>query len=175
VGEDDDDRDGPSVAVPPARLDRGERRRVMVAGLVPIGAAALVLLPVGYLTGAGLGEVLAAALVYGGLLGSAAAFVTVDRLHARQCPRCRTRNARGTAWCSDCGYDLVGRPRFGCDERHTVYLDDDGLCACGRRLRPLPTARGIGPEIAFTLKVGAWLLALLIGIGVVLQVLERSL
>jgi hypothetical protein len=175
VVEGDDERGGPSDAQPPARLDQAERRRVALAGFVPIAVAALVLLPVGFVTGAGVGEVLAAAVVYGGLLGLAAAFVTVDRLHARQCPRCRTRNARGTARCGRCGYDLVVRPRFACDERHTVHLDDDGLCACGRRLKPLPTARGIGPEIAFTLKVGAWLLALLIGIGLALQLLERSL
>jgi hypothetical protein len=125
--------------------------------------------------GAGFGEVVAATVVYGGLLGLAAAFVTVDRLQARWCPRCHRRGERGEARCAGCDYDLAHRPRFACDERHAIHLDDTELCACGRRLQLLPSARGVGREVAVSLRFGAWLLVLLIGIGLALRLLERSL
>jgi hypothetical protein len=158
------------------RLTRTERRTVLLAALAPVVLALLVLLPVGATLGAGFGEVVAATVVYGGLLGLAAAFVTVDRLQARRCPRCRRRNARGEARCAGCDYDLVGRPRFACAERHAIHLDDHVvLCDCGRRLQPLPPVRGIGREVAVALKVGAWLLVLLVGIGLALRFLEGRL
>jgi ribosomal protein L40E len=156
-------------------LARDERRVVGLAALTPVVLALSVLLPIGAMTGAGVGEVLAATVVYGGLLGLAAAFVAVDRLQARHCPRCAARAARGAGRCRGCGYDLVERPRYACSERHELRFDDDELCACGRRCTRLPTARGIGREVAFALKLGAWLLALLVGIGIALQVLDRTL
>jgi hypothetical protein len=158
-----------------APLTREERRTVVLAGVAPVLLALLVLLPIGAATGAGIGEVVAATAVYGGLLGLTAGFVTVDRLQARRCPRCHDRARRGTPRCPACGYDLVERPRYACDERHAIRRDDDELCACGRRLMRLPSARGVGREVAFMLKLGAWLLALLLGIGLALQLLERSL
>lgn len=135
--------------------------------------AALVLTPVAVLTGSGPGEVASAALVYGGLLGLAAAFVAVDRLQARQCPRCHRRHARGATTCH-CEYDLVRRPRYACDERHATYLET-GLCECGRRLERLATARGVGSQVLVVLKIGGWLLAFLLGVGVLLNVLEGRL
>jgi hypothetical protein len=158
-----------------SRLTPAERRTVLVAGASPIVLALLVLLPVGAMLGAGFGEVVAATVVYGGLLGLAAAFVTVDRLQARRCPRCRRRSERGQARCAGCDYDLVERPRFACDERHAIHLEDDVRCDCGRRLKRLPPVRGIGREVAVAVKLGVWLLVLLVGIGLALRLLERGL
>lgn len=170
-----DDSDAePARLTRAAPLTRREKRVVAVAATTPIGLAVLVLIPIAIVTGASAGDVVAASLVYGGLLGLAAAFVAVDRIQARQCPRCRQRVARRAEVCEDCGYDLTLRPRYACDERHAVYLDE-GLCACGRRLHALPTARGVGREVVFVLKVGAWLLAFLVGVALLLQALERNL
>jgi ribosomal protein L40E len=164
----------PARATRPAPLTAAERRIVAIAGVAPILLAAVVLLPVAAWTGAGPGDVVAAALVYGGLLGLAAAFVAVDRLQTRQCPRCRTRNPSGTVGCPRCGYDLAARPRYTCDEGHAVYLDA-GLCGCGRRLKALPTARGVWPEVRMILRIGGWLLVFLVVVALVIQVLERNL
>lgn len=173
-----DDRigpDGPSPATRADPLTADERRLVAVAAVVPVPVSALLLVPVALVTGAGPAQVVAAAVVYGGLLGLAAAFVTVDRLQSRQCPRCHERNGRRAVVCPVCGYDLEQRPRFACDERHAAYLDDAGLCACGRRLKPVPVARGIGAQVVFAVKLGAWLLAFLVGVAVLLRLLERGL
>jgi hypothetical protein len=158
-----------------SRLTRPERRRVLVAALAPVVLALVVLIPVGTVVGAGVGEIVAATIVYGGLLGLAAGFATVARLQARRCARCQRRTERGEHRCSGCGYDLLERPRYVCSEGHAIVLDDDELCGCGRRVRQLPTARGVGREVRAMVRFGAWLLALLIGIGLVLRVLERSL
>ena len=165
--------DLPALLGAPDRLTGRERRLVLGAAIGPVLLAAVVLVPIALLTGAGAGEVAGAALVYGGLLGLAAAFVAVDRLQARQCPRCHRRNPRRAGRC-DCGYDLRGRPRFACDQRHAVYLDP-GRCECGGRLQELPTARGVGPQVVVVLKIGAWLLAFLLGVGVLLNVLDGRL
>ncbi len=168
--------DGP-VAPPPvprrAPLTREERRWVALAALVPVPVAMLVLVPFAAWGSATAGDVVGAGIVYGGLLGLAAGFVTVDRLHARQCPRCVTRSGRGDAVCEVCGYDLAERPRFVCEERHAVHLEP-GVCACGRRLQRVPVVRGLGRELVLTLKIGAWLLAFLIGLGVLLQLVDRA-
>jgi hypothetical protein len=169
-----DDADEPTAVRSPAALSSRERRTVVLAGTVPIGLAALVLIPFAVWLRAGIADVLMGAVVYGGLVGLAAAFVAVDRFHARQCPRCRRRRGRDEPTCPACGYDLQARPRFACSEGHRTYLDD-GLCACGRRLQPLPTARGVGPQVRFMVKVGIWLLAFLLGVGLLLQVLGRNL
>lgn len=153
-------------------LSGHERRLVAAAGVAPVGLAVLVLVPFALLGSASGGDVALAALVYGGLLGLAAAFVAVDRLHARQCPRCATRNLRGATACEDCGYDLVRRPRYACEERHEVYLEP-GLCDCGRRALELPVARGIGPEIRWMVRAGAWLFAFLVVVWAVLALLSR--
>jgi hypothetical protein len=80
----------PPRATRPAPLTSEERRWVALAA------------PVAWWLGAG-PEVIGAALVNGGLLGLAEAFVTVDRLQDRQCSRCRTRNPRATEVCPWCG------------------------------------------------------------------------
>jgi hypothetical protein len=172
-GDGPDPDDGPVAVSRAAPLTGRERRRTLAAALAPILVAALVLTPIGVVRGSSVGEIVAAAIVYGGLLGLAAGFVAVDRFQARQCPRCRVRHERHAEVCPSCGYDLVHRPRFACDERHQVYLDP-GRCACGRRLQPLVVARGLGREVVFMLKLGGWLLAFLLGIGVLLQLLERA-
>ena len=156
-----------------AALTRRQRGIVGLAALAPVAIAVVVLAPVAVVAGASPAQVAAAALVYGGLVGLAAAFVAVARYQARQCPRCRHVAARDAEVCLRCGYDLVHRPRFACAERHTVYLDE-GRCACGNRLEPLRTARGVGREVALSLKVGAWLLLFLVVVGLVLRWLERS-
>jgi hypothetical protein len=157
----------------PDRLTARERRVVAVSASGPVLLAALVLAPVALMTGSTAGEVAGAALVYGGLLGLAAAFVAVDRLQARQCPRCHRRHPRSTTRC-DCGYDLERRPRYACEQRHAIYLEE-GVCECGRRLQLLPTARGVGREVLMVLKIGGWLLAFLLGVGLLLNVLEGRL
>lgn len=163
----------PRRARPPARLRPEERRRVALVGLAPVVAAVVVLTPVGLLTTATAREVLGAALAYGGLLGLVAAFVTVDRLHARQCPACHRRPERGAEGCA-CGYDLVGRPRYACDRRHAVYLEP-GACDCGATLARLHTARGLGPQVVVALRIGAWLLVFLLAAGVVVHLLSDRL
>ncbi len=157
----------------PDRLTSTERRRVVYAALGPVVLAVLVLAPVALVTGATAGEVAGAAAVYGGLLGLAAAFVAVDRLQARQCPACHRRQPRGTEWC-DCGYDVAARPRYACEGRHAVYLAD-GRCDCGAPLRKLETARGLGPQVVVTLRIGAYLLAFLVAAGLVLILIEGRL
>jgi hypothetical protein len=166
--------DGPVPVRRAAPLTAEEKRLTGLLALAPIGLALAVLVPIAAMVGANAGEVISAALVYGGLLGLAVGFVAVDRLQARQCPRCRSRPERGAEVCLTCGYDLEHRPRFACEERHLVYLDDDGSCECGRRLQPLPIVRGVGREIVFMIKLGAGLLIFLLVIGVVLQVVERN-
>ncbi len=162
-----DSRPSP-VGVRRARLTSRERWLVAAAAVAPIALAVVVLTPVALVTSATAGDVVVAALVYGGLLGLAAGFVAVDRLQARQCPRCTTRNLRGATACEDCGYDLVRRPRYACSERHAVHLEP-GLCECGRRLQELEVARGVGHEVRFMLRAGLWLLAFLVVIGVLLR------
>lgn len=151
-----------------APLTRRERTWVLVASVAPILLAMLVLSPFVVLGEATVAELVAAGLVYGGLVALAVGFVTYDRLQARQCPRCTTRNPRGTEACRDCGYDLIERPRWRCSEGHAVRLDP-GLCDCGRRLQRLDTPRGIAREITGMLRVGAWMLVFLLAIGLVLN------
>lgn len=168
---------GPSRARRAAPLGRREKATVAVAALAPIVATGVLLSPVALLTSIGVADVLSAAVVYGGLLGLAAAFVATDRLQARQCPRCHVRQPKGTEVCTSCAYDLVERPRYACSERHIAYLDEagDGRCECGRRVERLPTARGVGPQVVATLKVGGSLLAFLMAMGVLLNALEGRL
>lgn len=156
-----------------APLTGRERRLTAAIALAPVLVATVVLTPIALIADAGLGEVVVAAIVYGGLLGLAAGFVAVDRLQARQCPRCRRRRPQGAEVCTVCGYDLEHRPRFTCEVRHGVYLDP-GACACGRPLRPMRPVRGIGPEVAFVLRIGAGLLVFLMAVGLVLQLIERN-
>lgn len=166
--------DGPAPVRRAAPLSTAEKCLAGVLSLAPIALALVILVPIAAVTGADAREVVSAALVYGGLLGLAVGFVAVDRLQARQCPRCRSRPARGLEVCDTCGYDLEYRPRFACAERHHAYLDDDGPCACGRRLQPLPVVRGVGREIVFMVKFGAGLLVFLLAVGLVLQLVERT-
>lgn len=167
----------PTRARRAAPLTRREKSWVAVSALAPIGVGLVILLPIARLTSITVTDAVGAAVVYGGLLGLAGGFVATDRLQARQCPRCRERGARGRAVCAVCGYDLEHRPRFACSERHLAYLDvdGDGRCECGRRLEPLPMPRGVGPQVVATLKIGAFLLAFLLAMGVLLNVLEGRL
>lgn len=162
-----DSRPSP-VGVRRDRLTSRERWTVAAAAVAPVLLAVVVLVPVAIGTGATAGEVVVAAFVYGGLLGLAAGFVAVDRLQARQCPRCTTRNLKRATACEDCGYDLVRRPRYACSEGHAVHLEP-GLCDCGRRLQELEVARGIGREVRFMVRAGLWLLAFLVIVGLLLR------
>lgn len=150
------------------RLNPRERWIVTAAAMAPVGLAALVLAPIAMATSSSAADVLVASLVYGGLLGLASGFVAVDRMHARQCPRCTTRNLRHATACEHCGYDLVRRPRYACTERHAIQLSP-GMCDCGRRVHELDVARGIGPEVKFLLRAGGWLLAFLLAVGLALR------
>jgi hypothetical protein len=168
---------GPTEARRALPLTGREKGAVALASVAPVVATALLLTPVALLTTITAGDVLGAAVVYGGLLGLAAGFVATDRLQARQCPRCGRRQARGAVACGACGYDLEARPRYACEERHLVHLDrqGDGRCPCGRDLELLPTPRGVGPQIVATLRIGALLLLFLVTIGVVLNLVEGRL
>lgn len=158
----------PATPVRP-RLSRRQLRTALLTGLAPVLLAAIALSPFVFTGAASLGELAAASLVYGGLLGLAAGFVYADRAHARQCPRCGANHRRRIDVCPDCGYDLEQRPRFACEERHAVYLEP-GLCACGRRLQRLPQARGIGGEVKAMLRFGGWFLLFLLAVGTLLRV-----
>ena len=162
---------GRAPAVPRRdRLTPSERWTVVGAATTPVLLAILVLAPIAVATSSSVADVAVAAAVYGGLLGLATGFVAVDRLHARQCPRCTTRNLRRATACEDCGYDLVRRPRYACSERHAVHVEP-GLCECGRRLVELEVARGVGPEVRSMLRAGAWLLVFLLAVGLALRYL----
>jgi hypothetical protein len=171
------EQDAPTRARRAAPLTGREKRTVALAAVAPIVVTALLLTPVALFTTITGGDVLGAAVVYGGLLGLAAGFVATDRLQARQCPRCARRHPRGAGSCERCGYDLRTRPRYACSERHLAYLDDagDGRCSCGRWLERLPEARGVGPQVVATLRIGAFLLVFLLLMGVILNVLEGRL
>jgi hypothetical protein len=168
---------GPTEARRALPLTGREKGTVALAALAPVVVTAVLLAPVAALTSITGGDVLGAAVVYGGLLGLAAGFVATDRLQARQCPRCGLRQVRGTEACAGCGYDLEARPRYACEERHLVHLDrrGDGRCPCGRDLELLPTPRGVGPQVVATLRIGALLLVFLVAIGVVLNLVEGRL
>lgn len=167
----------PSPARRAAPLSGREKAWVAVAALAPVAATVVVLAPVALLTSITAADVVGAAVVYGGLLGLAAAFVATDRLQARQCPGCTARHERGVPVCPSCGYDLAARPRYACRERHVAYLDraGDGRCECGRHLEALPTPRGVGPQVIATLRIGALLLVFLVAIGVLLNLVEGRL
>lgn len=157
----------------PRRARRGplqSRERLVVAvwAAVPIVVAALVLVPFAAGGRASAGDVVVAALVYGGLLALATGFVAHDRMQVRQCPRCTSRNERGVTTCASCGYDLEGRPRWRCAQRHEVTVEP-GMCSCGRRLQQVGPPRGVGPQVTAVLKAGAWMLAFLVAVGLVLQ------
>lgn len=155
----------------PGPLTPAERWLVAGAALAPVAVAAVVLVPVAAGAGAGPGDVVVAAAVYGGLLGLAAGVVTFDRVQARQCPRCRRRSSRADDVCGACGYDLRRRPRWVCAERHRVHLEP-GLCACGRRLAAVEPTPRPWREVRWTLLAGAWLLALLLAVGLALRLLS---
>lgn len=161
-----------------APLTRHEKVLVLAWALGPVVVTAALLAPVAVFTALTATDVVGSAVVYGGLLGLAGGFVATDRLQARQCPRCQARHPRRpTGVCASCGYDLQARPRYACPERHAAFLDDDGdgRCPCGAWLEPLPDTRGVGPQVVATLKIGAFLLAFLLVMGVVLNILEGRL
>jgi hypothetical protein len=154
------------------RLTRRERGLVTGAALSPVVVAVVILTPIAVVTGASPAEVVAAALVYGGLLGLAGGVVAVDRLQARQCPRCWTRRSRRREpHCAGCGYDLVAQPRYACSEACELSLEP-GLCSCGRRLQELDPARGVGPQIGAMVRIGGWLLVVLLLVGAGLRLLD---
>lgn len=177
--------DPPVEAQRAAPLTRHEKGSVAAIAVAPVVLTLVVLGPIALVTTLTVTDVVGSAIIYGGLLGLAAGFVATDRLQARQCPRCRSRQPstadsrryRAPERCARCGYDLVERPRYACPERHLAFLDDggDGRCRCGRHLERLPVARGLGPQVVATVKVGALLLAFLLAMGVILRVLEGRL
>ncbi|MDP8960853.1 MAG: hypothetical protein M3N32_04455, partial [Actinomycetota bacterium] len=147
----------------------GRERRI--AATIAVGCVALAGLagvPVVLSTGAGRGEALWSGLVYGALLASAAVVVYIDRLYARQCPRCGNRHHdRGAVTCLRCGYDLASRPCYTCPESHAVYLEP-GCCECGGRLQRV--AQAVVPGNRFTGRcLGVWILAFLACTGILLQ------
>ena len=160
--------DGGSVT-PPGVLAPDERRRVVLAGVVPVAVVAVVLV---VLVGAGrlsLVDLVVGTVLYGGLLGLTVGVVAHERAVADHCPRCGARGARGAASCGACGYDLARRPVWACELGHE-RAREPGLCSCGRRLQEREPAPGLGRSIRRSLWVGVWLFALLVGTAVLLQV-----
>lgn len=149
-------------------LTARERWLVVAWATAPFLLAMVVMSPFVVLDRASFADLVAASVVYGGLVALATGFVAYDRLQSRQCPACTARNPRGAAVCDACGYDLEHRPRYRCSENHVVTLDP-GTCPCGRRLQPLPRARGIGREVTGMLRVGGWMLVFLLAVGLLLQ------
>lgn len=149
-------------------LSSRERRTVAWIAAAPVILVVAVLGPFALFGSLAWSEVVWGGVVYGGLMALAAGFVTVDRLQARRCPRCGAVGGRGVDVCASCSYDLAAAPRWACEERHEVCLDP-GVCTCGRRLEAMPAARGIGVEVRWSLKIGAWLLAFLMIMGVLLS------
>ncbi|MBY5163309.1 hypothetical protein [Salsipaludibacter albus] len=149
-------------------LTTRERGIVAAWSIAPIGVAMVAMSPFVLADRASFADLVAASVVYGGLVALATGFVAYDRLQARQCPACTARNPRDGVACSACGYDLARRPRYRCSENHVVTLDP-GTCPCGRRLQPLPEPRGIGREVTGMLRVGGWMLVFLLAVGLVLQ------
>lgn len=161
----------PPVPAVPRRnpsLTARERWTAAAIGVGCVVLAGLAGVPVAVSTGGGRAEVLWSGLVYGALLASAAVVVYVDRLYARQCPRCGDRYDRGVVACPRCGYDLVARPRYTCPEAHTVYLDP-GRCECGWQLQRIAQAVVLDRQVAAVLRLGVWLLAGLLSIGILLR------
>lgn len=150
----------------------GRERRIAAAIAVGcVALAALAGVPVVVSTGVDRGEALWSGLVYGALLASAAVVVYIDRLYARQCPRCGHRHHdRGAVACLVCGYDLARRPCYACPESHGVYLDP-GRCECGRRLQRV--AEAVLLEGQFTARyLGVWIFAFLVCMSILLQFVE---
>lgn len=152
-------------------MTRSERWFAVAMALAPVALAAVILTPLAIVGDAGPGDVVVAAVVYGGLAGLATGVVAVDRLQARQCPRCGTRRRRGDAVCANCGYDLVARPRYVCSERHEAYVEP-GLCDCGRRLQRWTAPQGAVPQLRVGLFFGVGLLGFLVAVMLLLRVLE---
>lgn len=161
---------GPSPAPAPDRLTPTERRQVLRAAGVTAGLVGIAVVPATLLVGAGVAEAVGAVVLYGGLLALVAAFVSVARLQARQCPACARRHEEATDDCP-CGYDLVTRPRFACARRHQTYLGP-GECDCGGQLQRLPTARGLASQAGVALRISGGLLLFLTVIAVAAYLLE---
>lgn len=160
-----DPPDEPTRAVARPNQPLTSRERWAAVGLAAacvVGAGAVAAV-IGAITGTGTRDVAWSALVYGGLLASAAVVLYVDRIYARQCPRCGGRVERGVEICHACGYDVVSRPRFVCSEGHDVYLDP-GMCPCGRRLQPTSPPRGVHGQVIATLVLGAGILVFLVAV-----------
>lgn len=146
-----------------------ERRTAAAIAVGCVVLAGLAGVPMTVSTGEGRGAALWSGLVYGALLASAAVVVYVDRLFARQCPRCGDRHHdRGVVTCLRCGYDLVVRPRYACPESHAVYLEP-GLCDCGVGLRRVAPAMMFGELVGAGRRVGNWPFAVLLCIGILLH------
>lgn len=153
---------------PAGALTAGERRRVLVASAVPVGlvlAVLLALVAAGRLTPA---DVVVGTVLYGGLLGMTAGVLAHEHAAASHCPRCGEIGQRGSPACVACGYDLARAPVYLCEQRHERAYDP-GVCRCGRRLQEREPAQGLGRSVRRTLWVGAWLLALLVGTGLILR------
>lgn len=150
-----------------AGLTGRERRTVVVAATAPVAVVAVLLLALVATGGLGVVDLVVGTVVYGGLLGLAAGVVAHERAMAGHCPRCGDTDGAGRRDCESCGYDLVQRPVYLCEVGHERSYEP-GLCECGRRLHERPPLPGLGRSIRRTLWVGAWMLAFLVGMGLLL-------
>lgn len=146
-----------------------ERRVVAVAAAVPVVVVALVLVALVIGDRLGVVDLVVGVVLYGGLLGLTSGVVAHERAVAGHCPRCGAPDQRGAVVCDACGYDLVRRPVYRCEEGHRP-MRAPGVCDCGRRLRERVVGPGFARSIRRTLWAGLWLLALLVGTAVLLRV-----
>jgi hypothetical protein len=100
------------------------------------------------------------------LFGGTAAFLGAEVTRYRRCPRCDTQQEGRAGRCPECGYDVATRPRWVCPEGH-AYAFDEGLCDCGRRLRPW-VAPDVAGHVRRSVALGAALLVALVVTGLLL-------
>ena len=112
-----------------------------------------------------LGETTVSFVMFAGLFGGTAAFLAHEVAAYRRCPRCGTQQTGRPGDCPDCGYDVRTRPRYVCDAGHATL--DEGVCDCGRRLRPY-VPPDIGGRVARMVWAGVALLVALVVTGLLL-------
>jgi ribosomal protein L37E len=113
-----------------------------------------------------LGSTTVSFVIFAGLFGGTAWFLGHEVASFRRCPRCGHQQTTRPGPCPECGYDVAERPRFVCDAGHASY--DDGLCDCGRRLRP-HVPPDVGSRVWRMVWFGVALLVVLVALGLLLD------
>ena len=130
---------------------------VVVTGVLTYGAAQALRHDLGATT--------VSFVMFAGLFGGTAAFLGHEVAAFRRCPRCGHQQTARPTTCPDCGYDVKARPRFVCDQGDVSF--DEGVCACGRRLKPY-VPPDVGGRVVRMLWAGGALLVALVVTGLLL-------